>query len=180
MEGRVVWLTGLPGSGKSMVAKALARELDKRSVKVQILSADLLRKTLTPKPKYTEEERELVYGTLVLIAKLLSRNNVNVIIDATGNRRSYRDKARKEISDFHEVYVKCPLKICIQRETKREETLGAPKDIYAKAFTTKSKTVPGVGVPYEEPTNPEVIVATDKLNPETCAKKIFGDLFTNY
>ncbi|RLI43796.1 adenylyl-sulfate kinase, partial [Candidatus Bathyarchaeota archaeon] len=107
-EGWCVWVTGLPGSGKSTVAKALLRKLDKQNIQAQIVYSDMLRKVVTPAPKYTEEERDMVYGALVFVAKLLTQNGVNVIIDATGNRRRYRDKARKEISKFIEAYVRCP------------------------------------------------------------------------
>ncbi len=173
MLGWVVWLTGLPGSGKSTITRFLAKKLRNRNVKVQILSSDMLRRILTPKPTYTEEERDIVYGTLVLIAKLLSDNGVNVLIDATGNRRKYRNNARRKIKKFVEVYVKCPLDICVTREKKRKKTFGAPVGVYAKALSGKSSTVPGFGVPYEEPLHPEVVVETDKLNPKKCAEKIF-------
>ncbi len=175
-EGWCVWVTGLPGSGKSTVAKALLRKLDKQNIQAQIVSSDMLRKVVTPAPKYTEEERDMVYGAIVFVAKLLTQNGVNVIIDATGNRRRYRDHARKEISKFMEAYVRCPLEICIQRETERKEYAYAPKDIYKKAFTGGSTTVPGVGVPYEEPLQPEVTVDSDKLNPNQCAQKILETL----
>ena len=176
MEGWTVWLTGLPGSGKSTLARILAKKLRKKGVKVKILGSDKLRKVLTPKPTYTEKEREIVYGTLVYIAKLLTKNGINVLIDATGNRRKYRENAKKQIKKFMEVYVKCPLNICIERERKRGKTFGAPKKIYEKAFKGKSKTVPGLGVPYEEPLNPDIVVETNKLKPTECVEKIYSVL----
>lgn len=132
----------------------------------------MLRRVVTPTPKYTGEEREIIYSTIVFVAKLLAQNGVNVIIDATGNRRRHRDYARKQIPRFIEAYVRCPLELCIKREAERRETLYAPKQIYEKAFTGRSATVPGVGVPYEEPINHEVIIESDKLNPDQCAEKI--------
>lgn len=170
-EGWCVWLTGLPGSGKSTVAKVLIDKLMNNGIKAQIVSSDELRKVVTPVPKYTEEEREVVYGAIVYIARILTKNGVNVIIDATGNRRRYREKAREEIKNFMEVYLYCPLETCIKRESRRIETFQAPKDIYKKALEGKS-TVPGIGVPYEEPLNPELRIDTEKLNPDACAEKI--------
>ncbi|MEM3382812.1 MAG: adenylyl-sulfate kinase [Nitrososphaerales archaeon] len=170
-EGWCVWLTGLPGSGKSTVAKVLMDKLKSNKIKAQIISSDELRKVITPEPKYTEEEREIVYGAIVYIAKILTKNGVNVIIDATGNRRKYREKARKEIKNFFEIYLYCPLETCIERESKRIETFQAPKDIYKRALEGRS-TVPGIGVPYEEPINPELKIDTEKLNPDDCADKI--------
>lgn len=179
-EGWCIWVTGLPGSGKSTVAKALLKKLDEQSIQTQIVSSDMLRKVVTPVPKYTEEERNMVYGAIVFVAKLLTQNGVNVIIDATGNRRKYRDQARKEIPKFMEAYIRCPLEICIQRETKRKEYAHAPKGIYKKAFTSGSTTVPGVGAPYEEPLQPEVTVDSDRLDPDQCAQKILKTLMKTF
>ena len=170
--GWCVWITGLPGSGKSTVAQALLKKLEKGGVHAQILSSDMLRRVVTPKPTYTEEERDLVYGAVVFAARLLTQNGVNVVIDATGNRRRYRERARKEIPWFLEAYVRCPLEVCIERETGRKKFFHAPKEVYQKAFTGKSLTVPGVGVPYEEPLHPEVMVDSDSLDPDKCAQMI--------
>lgn len=167
-----VWITGLPGSGKSVVAWALLNKLKDVGVHAQIVSSDILRKVVTPEPEYTRDERDMVYGVIVFVAKLLTQNGVNVIIDATGNRRKYRDHARKEIAEFLEAYIRCPLKVCIERESGRKKFFLAPKHIYKKAFTRKNSTVPGVGVPYEESLHPDVIVDSDKLDADKCAKRI--------
>lgn len=171
-RGWCVWVTGLPGSGKTTIAKELSRALEEEGVRVQVVSSDMLRKVMTPSPKYTEEEREMVYGALVFAAKLLTENGVNVIIDATGNRQRYRELARREIQGFMEAYVKCPLEVCIKRESRRTNDEYAPRGVYRKAFAGESKTVPGIGVPYEEPLSPEVVVASDKLSPKECAERI--------
>lgn len=172
-DGWCVWITGLPGSGKSTVARALLKMLNKQDVNAQIVSSDMLRKTITPKPTYSEEERDRVYGAIVFVSKLLTQNGVNVIIDATANRRRYRTQARRTIVRFMEAYIKCPLDVCIKRESQRKQYAYAPKDIYKKGFDQKSLTVPGLGVAYEEPIKPEVTVDSDKLNPQQCAQKIF-------
>jgi len=154
--------------------------LERKGIKSYIISSDALRRIATPKPKYSEEERDIVYGALVYAAKVLTENGVNVIIDATGNRRRYRDLARKTIRKFMEVYLKCSLKTCIEREMRRKETYGAPTKIYLKALTGKSKTVPGLGAPYEEPENPELIINTEKLKPNECVDKIINELLRRY
>lgn len=137
-----------------------------------MLSIDMVRKVLTPNPSYSEEERTMVYGALVLLAHLLTQNNTNVIIDATANRRRYRDWARKRIRRFGEVYLKCPLEVCMKRERRRKERFGAPSRIYLKGKTGASKTVPGIGVQYEEPLSPEVTLDTSKLDANECAKRV--------
>jgi adenylylsulfate kinase len=175
-SGWCVWVTGLPGSGKSSVTRSLIDKLDRQGVYAQIVSSDMLRKVVTPAPTYSEDERGMVYGAIVFVAELLTRNGVNVVIDATSNRRKYRDDARSRMPRFMEAYLWCPLEVCIQRENKRKETFHAPKDIYRRGFTGGSATVPGVGVPYEEPLNPEVLVDTDKLDATACAEKILETL----
>lgn len=171
----------MPGSGKSTIAHLLAEKLKSLGIHVYVLSSDSLRKVVTPNPKYTEEERDIVYNTLVYIARILTGNGVNVIIDATGNRRKYRDRARREIPKFIEAYIRCPLEVCIERESKRgADVYGAPTSIYAKAFAGESKTVPGLGAPYEEPLNPEVTVDSDKLNPDECTEKILRAIMEKF
>lgn len=171
-SGWCVWITGLPGSGKSVVSQALLALLNERNVPAQLLSSDALRKILTPKPSYSREERDMVYTTLVYIAELLTQNGVNVVIDATGNLRCYRKNARTHIQKFFEAYLRCPLEVCIQREAKRDKTYCAPKQIYARARKGKAPTVPGVGQPYEPPLKPEVAIDTTKHTPEESARRI--------
>ena len=172
--GWCVWVTGLPGSGKSVVSRALIEFLNKKGVSVQLLSSDELRKFLTPNPVYSLNERDAVYATMIYVAKLLTQNGVNVLIDATGNLRRYRDDARSQLSSFIEVYLECPLDVCMQREAERKETYSAPTQIYQKAVHNKtSSTVPGVGQPYEIPLNPEVIVKTFTFTPQEAAQQIY-------
>lgn len=171
-SGWCVWVTGLPGSGKSVVSETLQELLSACGVRAQLLSSDGLRKVMTPKPTYSIEERDIVYSSLVYIAGILTQNGVNVIIDATGNLRRYRDEARMRIPRFVEVYLQCPMDICIEREQKRARTYHAPRKIYARALKGKSSTVPGVGQPYEEPLNAEIVLDTAKCSPRGCAEKI--------
>ncbi len=179
--GWCIWVTGLPGSGKSTIANLLSDKLKSLGVHAYVLSSDALRKIITPNPKYTEEERDIVYGALVYIARILTDNGINVIIDATGNRRKYRDHARREISRFMEAYIQCPLEVCIKREARRGiDVYGSPREVYAKAFRGESKTVPGLGVPYEEPINPGVTVDSDKLSPEECTEIILKAILEKF
>lgn len=172
MRGWAIWITGMPGSGKSTLARFVARRLLRQHIRAQILSVEMVREVLTARPKYTEEERRVVYGALVFVAKILTQNGANVIIDATANRRMYRNAARRSIARFAEVYLKCPLEVCMQRERSRKRRFGAPSRIYAKARTGASKTVPGVGVPYELSLSPELTVDTYRLRPSESAEQI--------
>jgi len=120
----------------------------------------------------------MVYAALVYTAKLLTKNGVNIIIDATGNLRRYREYARNEIPKFVEVYLKCPLKVCIKRETERQRTRLAPKQIYARALAGEAPSVPGVGQPYEHPLRPEITIDTTRHTPKQAAEKIRDFVFT--
>jgi adenylylsulfate kinase len=180
MSGWVIWLTGIPGSGKSTLARFVAGRLHRRHAAAQVLSVEMVREVLTPRPKYTDKERHIVYSTLVFVSTMLSQNGVNVIIDATGNRRRYRDEARRNIKRFAEIYLKCPLDICIQRERGRKRRFGAPSHIYAKARTGASKTVPGIGVPYEVPLSPELTVDTSQLRVSQSAEQIIQFVLSRF
>ncbi|NIM46107.1 MAG: adenylyl-sulfate kinase, partial [Nitrososphaeria archaeon] len=74
---------------------------------------------------------------------------------------------------------RCPLEICMEREGRRRDTLLAPRDIYEMGLRGESKTVPGLGVPYEEPLRPELQLDTDRLSPEECAEKISRTVVKN-
>jgi len=162
----VIWITGLPGSGKSTIASAV-KEMMPDAV---ILRMDELRKIVTPAPTYSESEREYVYRALVYTAKTFYESGHTVIIDATGNKKSWRELARDLIPDFSEVYLKCPLELCMEREKKRFDAHSAPKEIYDKGRA--GWPVPGVNVPYEEPEKPELIIDTKKESVEEAAKRI--------
>ena len=170
-----IWITGLPGSGKSSVAKAVRRKLKGN---IQVLRMDSFRKILTPEPKYTIEERGLAYRAMVLIGKYLVENGVNVIFDATGHKVEYRELARKLIPNFKEVYIKCPLKVAMQREANRKQNL-VMRDLYKKALDRLDGKevdlvgeVIGVDVKYEEPKNPELVIDAVRLNANAAAEKI--------
>lgn len=158
-----IWVTGLPGSGKSSIARQLRTRLRIMGIDVMSLELDKIRKVVTPEPTYTEEERVIVYRALAYMAHKLTQVNMNVIIDATANKQEFRDLARELIPRFLEVYVKCPLDEAMKRE-KRRIVRYSPKGIYNKGKTGESKTVPGLNVDYEIPPNPEVVIESDKVS----------------
>lgn len=153
-----IWVTGLPGSGKSAVARAAAGELRRRGRPVTVLELDEIRKSITPRPRYTDAERDIVYRALSYLAALLTEHGVPVIIDATAHRRVWRDLARQAIPHFAEVQLICPLEVCQERE--RTRPLGhAPRNIYRQA-ASPGATVPGINMPYEGAAAPEIVIDT--------------------
>jgi len=165
--GFAVWITGLPASGKSTLASALTQALAARGVEVAVLESDVLRRVFTPHPRYGEEEREVFYGAMAYVGWLLTEHGVPVIFDATAHRRAYRERARALIPRFLEVYVDCPLPVCIARD---------PKRIYRQAQQGAATNAPGLQVPYEPPERPEVVVHGDRERPEAAAHMVVVQL----
>ena len=155
-----IWITGLPGSGKSALARAVAEKLRTDGESVRVLELDEIRKTVTPHPTYSDAERDMVYRALAGMATLLTEAGIPVIIDATAPRRRWRELARGVIPRFAEVQLLCPLEVCRERERTRPRG-HAPQGIYAHAGQPGS-TVPGVDVPYEPALAPELTIDTSK------------------
>lgn len=165
-----IWITGIPGSGKSALARAAAAELAARGYPVRVLELDAIRKTLTPEPRYTDEERDVVYRALGWMARLLTEARVPVIVDATAHRRVWRDLARSAIPRFAEVQVVCPPELARERERTRTEG-NAPAGIY-QAAGRPGATVPGVDVPYEPAIDPELTVDSARESVADAADRI--------
>lgn len=146
-QGFGIWITGLPASGKSSITKELVEQLRGRGIPVVVLESDEMRKILTPEPTYGPGERDRFYRALALIGEELARNHVNVIFDATANKRAYREYGRSLIPRFIEVFVDCPIDVCKQRD---------PKGIYAAAAAGSATSVPGVQASYEPPLRPDL------------------------
>ncbi len=166
-RGFVVWLTGLPASGKTTIARKLEKELRERGLKVEVLDGDEVRRWLSPEAGFSREDRERHLRRVAYVSHLLARNGVVVIASFVSPYRSTRDFARQLIGDFVEVYVKCSLETCMKRD---------PKGLYHKALAGKIKDMTGIQDPYEEPLSPEVVVDSERESPDECAKRIMAKL----
>lgn len=160
-----VWLTGLSGSGKSAITKALLDQLHTRSVDAAVLESDILRTQLTPFPRYDEAERDWFYRVIADLGTSLVRGGKPVLFDATANKRAYRDAARERIARFAEVFVDTPLEVCAARD---------PKGLYRAAREGKSSTLPGLQATYEPPLAPELVVRGDQGTPVEAALAIIA------
>jgi len=140
-----VWICGPSGSGKTAVARAAAELLHARGEPVRVLELDAILSRLIPEPKYTETERELIYRALGYMAAKLTEVGVPVIVDATAQRRRWRELARASIRCFAEVELLCPVEVCRERARTRAED--------------HSPSVP-VDEPYEPPLAAELAIDT--------------------
>ncbi len=146
-----MWFTGLSGSGKTAIAKEVARELHRRGLKVERLDGDIVRQSLTRDLGFSKEDRDKNIERVTFVAKLLTRNGVAVLCSFISPYRARRAKSREEIGEFIEVYVDCPLEVCAERDVK---------GLYAKAFAGEIQNFTGVSDPYEPPENPEIVCRT--------------------
>ncbi len=166
-SGFAVWFTGLPSSGKTVMAEKLCEILVERGIEAVLFDSDDLRRILTPRPVYTEEERDWFYGVIVYLAEHLTESGVNVIISATAPRRYYRASARLHIEKFAEVFVDCPETLCRSRD---------PKGLWKRAECGEIKSLPGAGIPYEEPSLPEIRIATARTSISEGAHRVLDGL----
>jgi adenylylsulfate kinase len=148
-SGFAIWITGMPASGKSSITGELVKLMAPYRLPLVVLESDVMRTILTPRATYEDAERDWFYQTLASIGSVITKNGVNVIFDATANRRTYREHARTLIPRFIEVYIRCPLEVCIKRD---------PKGIYSNAVRGKASTVPGLQSAYEPPENAELVL----------------------
>ena len=166
-DGFTVWFTGFPCSGKTTLSQLLASHLRSLNIRVELLDGDEVRLHLSQGLSYTKHDRDLNIGRIGYVCHLLSRNGVVAIAAAVSPYREAREAVRKRTGRFVEVYVKCPLEVCLARDLK---------GMYKKAFAGEIPRFTGVSDPYEEPTKPEVIVQTDKQSPKESIAVILGQL----
>lgn len=166
-RGCVVWLTGLPGSGKTTIARVLEKKLVEHGKRVEVLDGDEVRENLSPHLGFSKEDRQIHANRVAYVSKLLSRNGVIAIVGLISPYRDFRQRAREMMGDFVEVYVKCSVDECMERDVKGH---------YKKAMAGEIQNFTGVSDPYEEPENPEVVVDTENETPEESADKIFEAL----
>ncbi len=166
-QGVTLWFTGLPCSGKSAVADLVAKILKERGCRVERLDGDIVRQSLTRDLGFSKADRDENIRRVTFVSKLLTRNGVFVLTSFISPYREIRAEARREIGHFIEVYTKCSLEACIQRDVK---------GMYQKAMRGEIKEFTGVSDPYEEPLNPEILLETDKQTLEESSAAVLDKL----
>jgi len=156
-KGFTLWFTGLSGSGKTVLAKAVESELRSRGLRVERLDGDIVRESLTKDLGFTKEDRDTNIERVTFVAKLLTRNGVAVLCSFISPYRARRARSRAEIGNFVECYVECPLEVCMERDVK---------GLYQRAMAGEIENFTGISDPYEAPENPEIVVHTAQQSPE--------------
>jgi adenylyl-sulfate kinase len=165
--GCCVWFTGLPCSGKTTVADLVAEELRRRDLRVERLDGDIVRQSLTRDLGFSKEDRDKNIERVTFVAKLLSRNGVAVLVSFVSPYIAARDNARKETTNFVEVFVDCPVEVCERRDVK---------GMYKKAKAGEIKDFTGVDDPYEAPPHPEIVLKVDQTTPQECRDLVLQKL----
>src|SRR5216683_7585167 len=161
--GFTIWFTGLSGSGKSTLSEVIEQHMKALGRNVEVLDGDVVRTHLSKGLGFSREDRDTNIKRIGFVCNLLTRNGVISISAAIAPYREARDWARKEIGNFVEVYVKCPIEVCRQRDVK---------GLYKLVDEGKIKNFTGVDDPYEEPDYPELVIETDKETVEVSISRI--------
>jgi adenylylsulfate kinase len=166
-KGFTVWFTGLSGAGKSTLAQTLEQRFRTLGYKTEVLDGDVVRTYLSKGLGFSREDRNANIKRIAFVCNLLTRNGVICISAAISPYREAREWARQQIGEFVEVYVKCPIEVCCQRDVK---------GLYKLVHEGKIKGFTGIDDPYEEPENPELVVETDKETIEESVVRILAKL----
>ena len=160
-----IWITGLPGSGKTTVARGVADALAARGMGVTVLELASVRTALLGGRQETEHERDIVHRALAYTAKALTDAGVPVIVDATASRREWREWARALIPRFGEVQLVCSPALCVTRE--QEGRWRSPS-----RETVMTATLPETLVDYETSLRPDLTLDTEALEVWTSVQEV--------
>jgi len=166
--GATVWLTGLPSSGKTTIARALGVRLKAEGKRVELLDGDELRTHLTADLGFSREDRDTNVQRVGFVARLLARHGVIALVPVIAPYAQARTRVRElhdaDGSAFVEVHVATPVDVCADRDVK---------GLYAKQRVGEIRGLTGVDDPYETPENPELRLDTQGLTVEQSADAVY-------
>lgn len=166
-RGVTIWFTGLSGAGKTTITQALAKTLQDKECKLEVLDGDIVRQNLTKGLGFSKEDRDENIRRIGFVSHLLTRNGVIVLVSAISPYRAIREEVRQKVGDFLEVYVNAPLAICEGRDVK---------GLYKRARAGEILGFTGIDDPYEPPLNPEVECRTDQEELSESVAKVLQKL----
>jgi adenylylsulfate kinase len=165
-RAKVLWFTGLSGSGKSTIAEHLERRLHNEGFLVQVLDGDNIRSGINSNLGFSEADRQENIRRIAEVAKLYLQTGVITINSFISPTIAIRDFAKAIIGadDFIEIYINAPLEICEERDVK---------GLYEKARQGHIKGFTGIDSPYEPPLRPDIEIKTDRMDIGESVDKIF-------
>jgi adenylylsulfate kinase len=171
-RGTVIWLTGLSGSGKSTIAVDLEHALVENGYYAFVLDGDNIRHGLNKNLSFSPEDRSENIRRIGEVAKLFCDANLITIASFISPYRQDRERVRaiQGEGEFVEVFVKCPLAVCEERDTK---------GLYKRARAGEVEEFTGISAPYEEPEIPEIVVDTSRMSLDECVRDIVAYLEEN-
>jgi adenylyl-sulfate kinase len=168
-QGCILWLTGLPGSGKTTLATTLAAEFARRGLRHFVLDGDVLRRGLCSDLGFSQADRSENIRRAGEVARLLAGTGMICLAAFVSPYRADRDRIRQgmEPGRFIEIHVNAPLEVCERRD---------PKGHYQRARANTLSAFTGVSDPYEPPLNPEIVLRTAELSVDECVAQVLAFL----
>jgi adenylylsulfate kinase len=163
----LVWFTGLPSSGKSTIAHLVEKELFQSGIRTYALDGDNIRHGLNSNLGFSREDRRENLRRIIELSKLMIDGGLIVLAAFISPYREDREYVRERFhsDNFLEIYIKCSLKECEKRD---------PKENYIKARAGIIKEYTGISAPYEEPENPDLVIDTEKLTPQSSVHEVLN------
>jgi adenylylsulfate kinase len=165
----LVWLTGLSSAGKSTIAHAVEKELFEQGIQAYVLDGDNIRHGLNSDLTFSREHRKENLRRIVEVAKIMVDAGIIVFVALISPHREDREYARSRFSndDFLEIYVKCSVATCEERD---------PKGNFKKARAGIIPNFVGISIPYEEPASPDLVIDTEALDVQASVEKVMDIL----
>lgn len=166
-RSKVLWLTGLSGSGKSTIAQHLERRLYNEGFFAQVLDGDNIRSGINNNLGFSSEDRQENIRRIAEIAKLYLNSGIITLNSFISPTIAIREMAKKIIGtdDFLEIYINAPIAVCEARDVK---------GLYKKARAGQIKGFTGIDAPYEAPQNPFLEIKTNELSLEESVDQLFN------
>ncbi|MEO1714092.1 MAG: adenylyl-sulfate kinase [Bacteroidota bacterium] len=166
-RSKVLWLTGLSGSGKSTIAQHLERKMHNEGFFAQVLDGDNIRSGINNNLGFTIEDRQENIRRIAEVAKLYLNSGVITLNSFISPTKEIRDFAKGIIGadDYLEIYINAPLEVCEERDVK---------GLYQKARSGAIKGFTGIDSPYEAPVNPDLEIKTNKMTIEEAVEAVYA------
>jgi adenylylsulfate kinase len=163
-EGWVVWIEGLPCSGKTTLARSTGERLGALGQPFEVLDGDEVRRLFSPELGFSRKDREMHARRVSYVARMLARHGVYVLVAMITPYETSRQAARGTVGErFSEVWLKCPIEVCRSRDSK---------GLYRRPAGGAGARVTGVDDPFEEPLAPELVLDTAADSAAVCTDKL--------